>query len=140
MSVSRLNADRRYNRGMAAATTSDEHGSAPLVDSFEKDAEDVLTHLRAALSRLVAAAPSVVKRATDLQRVLDVRTSLAWQVFRVATAKDPFDTVPHIPRAESMTKILEAARSKGFRDAASERSANVNRSTAPDNATKPSHG
>ncbi|MGD8453390.1 MAG: hypothetical protein PVJ57_16380 [Phycisphaerae bacterium] len=85
----------------------------------------MLTRLRAAISRLVSASPAAIKRATDLQRVLEVRTSLAWQVFRLATAKDPFDAVPHIPQAESMGKLFEAARRKGFRAEVIDEAANT---------------
>jgi hypothetical protein len=81
---------------------------------FEDAAEAALTRLRATMSQFVASSPGDVKRATDLQRVLGVRASLAWQVFRVATAKGPFETVPHIPRSESMAKIFDAARNSGF--------------------------
>jgi hypothetical protein len=67
------------------------------------------------MSRLLAAAPTEVARASDLQRALKVRAPLAWQAFRLATASDPFGTVPHIPQAESMAKVLHAARKRGFR-------------------------
>lgn len=83
-------------------------------ESFAAECARTLKALRASLRRLLAEAPTPIKRATDLQHALGVRASLAWQVFRVAKAEDASASVEHIPLADAMTKFFDAARKKGF--------------------------
>lgn len=82
--------------------------------AFEGDAEPVLLALRASLHALLVPSADRRMRASDLPRSLGIAQSLAWQVFRVATAEDPFSEVPQIPRPDAMAKVLLAARQCGF--------------------------
>ena len=81
---------------------------------FQAGAEAVLVNLRTEASRLFAASPGGISRATDLQGLLGVRMSLAWQFFRLGTATDPFAALAHIPKKESMARVLKAAQAAGF--------------------------
>lgn len=86
----------------------------PALSAFSAECRPVLLSLRSAFRKLIAASPTPVNRATDLHRVLGVRASLAWQIFRAARADDLFACVEHIPLPDATQKLLEAARQRGF--------------------------
>lgn len=85
---------------------------------FVGGAEDVLNRLRVAARRLMDSSPTPIHRAADLQRALGVDAPLGWQVYRLATASDPFATVLFIPRAGLMNKVLTLSSKQGFSTAA----------------------
>lgn len=89
---------------------SDSAGSDPLLGQ----ARAVLAELRDATRSLVEAAPTPVGRAADLHRALDVDAPLGWQIFRIAIASDPLSTLPFVPRAGSMQRVLRQARERGW--------------------------
>lgn len=82
---------------------------------FEKHATEVLTALRSAIDELITSIPGAgqIKRATDLQRVLGIRSTLAWQVFRVATSTNPVEEGRSVPGATALDRFLEAAEKRG---------------------------
>lgn len=80
--------------------------------SFEQEARVVLTSLRTAMGRMLAAVPGQPTRPTDLKETLDIRFSLAWEAFKVAQATDPFQVAAYIPRAEAMAKLFDAAKAR----------------------------
>lgn len=82
---------------------------------FEKHATEVLTALRSAIDELITSIPGAgqIKRATDLQRVLGIRSTLAWQVFRVATSNNPVEEGRSVPGATALDRFLEAAEKRG---------------------------
>jgi hypothetical protein len=82
--------------------------------AFESEAREVLARLMVTVARLLASSKAPLPRATDLQRALHIRAPLAWQVFRWATADDPFATVAFIPNPEAMSKVLAASTRAGF--------------------------
>lgn len=86
--------------------------------ALEADAEPVLRALGEALRDLVVPGADRRVRASDLTRSLGIAQSLAWQVFRVATAEDAFAEVALIPRPDAMAKLVAAARSAGYSDVA----------------------
>ncbi|HVZ16650.1 MAG TPA: hypothetical protein VG897_06015, partial [Terriglobales bacterium] len=73
-----------------------------------------------AFARLLDSAPSHVERATDLQRMLDLDTQLGWQIFRLASATEPFSPVQFIPGPGSVTRVLRLAKERGFHPSAVE--------------------
>lgn len=81
------------------------------------DAVQVLADLRSACSGLIAALSHgsgvPIHRATDLQRALNIRTTIAWQLFRIATSTDPMDEVEAVPGPVAVRRVIEAARVKG---------------------------
>ncbi len=77
-------------------------------------ARGVLAELRDTTRSLVEAAPTPVGRAADLHRALDVDAPLGWQIFRIAIASDPLSTLPFVPRAGSMQRVLRQARERGW--------------------------
>src|SRR5689334_15921384 len=82
---------------------------------FEKHATEVLTALRSAIDELITSIPGAgqIKRATDLQRVLGIRSTLAWQVFRVATSNNPVEEGRSVPGATALDRFLEASEKRG---------------------------
>ncbi len=83
-------------------------------DSFVTECRIALESLQLDVATLIASSPQPVQRATDLQASLSIRAPLAWQMFRLANAEAPMETVLHIPLADAMEKVLEAAHRRGF--------------------------
>lgn len=98
-------------RAKPSTTTSE---PAALPEVFVIGARDTISCLCTAIERLLKTSPTNVARATDLQAVLGVRMSLAWQIFKIAQIEEPLDTVTYIPRPDSMKKLLTAADEAGF--------------------------
>ncbi len=82
---------------------------------FERQATAVLQRLRASLSVLIGAVPSVgeLRKAADLQRALGIGNTLAWQVYKLAHATDPLAEASSVPRAGGMKRLFEAAARRG---------------------------
>ncbi len=83
--------------------------------TFERQATAVLHRLRASLSVLIGAVPSVgeLRKAADLQRALGIGSTLAWQVYKLAHARDPLAEASSVPRAGGMKRLFEAAARRG---------------------------
>ncbi len=83
--------------------------------TFERQATAVLHRLRASLSVLIGAVPSVgeLRKAADLQRALGIGNTLAWQVYKLAHARDPLAEASSVPRAGGMKRLFEAAARRG---------------------------
>src|SRR5262245_5459000 len=64
---------------------------SPALAAFVADGGHLMQNLRSSLARLIEAIPSPepVRRAADLQRALNLRKTLAWQMFSVAHSPDP---------------------------------------------------
>ena len=82
---------------------------------FEEQATAVLRRLRAAVSAVIETIPNVepITRATDLQRALELRNTLAWQVYRLGRTTDPLPEGNTIPGAAAMNRFFEAASARG---------------------------
>jgi hypothetical protein len=80
---------------------------------FEDVAGDVSRKVHRAFSRLIGHLPGRMGRATYLQRYLEIDSKLAWQVFNVATAKDPLTAIRHIPSMISVRRVMSAAEQRG---------------------------
>lgn len=83
-------------------------------DRVIDDARAVLDELRIRTRLFVQGAPTPIGRAADLHKALGVDAPLGWQVFRIAIARDPLSTLPYVPRAGSMQKILRQAGARGW--------------------------
>jgi hypothetical protein len=92
-----------------------EVAAPPGGSAFENQAIAVLERLRNAMSAVIEAIPVAgrIKRASDLQRVLGIGSTLAWQVFRVATAANPIEEGRGVPGSTAMERFLEAAAKRG---------------------------
>src|SRR5688572_24493512 len=91
-------------------------GKEPSTDApFEQQATVVLRRLRAAVSAVIEAVHGAdsIERAADLQRALDLRSTLAWQVYRLAYAAGPLAEASAIPGTTAMTRFFEAAAARG---------------------------
>jgi hypothetical protein len=82
---------------------------------FEEQATHVLRRLRAAVSAVIQAIPGAhaIQKAADLQRALDIRATLAWQMYRLAYAADPLPEGSTIPGTGAMNRFFEAAVARG---------------------------
>ncbi len=76
---------------------------------FRGDIAAVLPRLCRAFGRVIECLPGPVRRAADVQRVLGVDKALGWQVFRLASAADPMEAGPFVPRPAPLAKALAAA-------------------------------
>ena len=83
---------------------------------FEEQASSVLQHLRGTFSALIQALPDSgsIRNAADLQRVLGVAGTPAWQVFKVANAIEPLAAGPQVPGRHAMGRVFEAAADRGI--------------------------
>lgn len=81
---------------------------------FAAESEEAVLRLRGAFARVMESSPVSVQRATDLQRLLGVEASLAWQVFRLAGSSDPLAAVTFVPTPGSMAKVLRIMRERGY--------------------------
>ncbi len=77
--------------------------------TFEQAAAMVIGGLQHALADLLAAAPSEVRKASDVERVFGVNYLLGWQVYRIATSQNPLAAGMHVPGKGAMKKLLTAA-------------------------------
>jgi hypothetical protein len=82
---------------------------------FEEQVPAVLGRLRDAMAGVISSIPVAgrIKRASDLQRVLGIGSTLAWQVFRVATADNPLEEGRGVPGPMAMERFLDAATKRG---------------------------
>lgn len=81
-------------------------------DRFEDGAREVLSRLRNALGRAVAAIPGA-RKAAELRRILGLDAALAWQVFTIGTAEDVIAVGRLVPKARAMDRFVRAARKAG---------------------------
>lgn len=77
--------------------------------SFEQSAVQVLGTLQHAVADLLAHAPTEIRKAVDVERVFGVNRLLGWQVYRIASAKNPLAAGVQVPARVSMKKLMTAA-------------------------------
>lgn len=82
-------------------------------ETLSNDVKEVLADLCKSLSGLIEALPSQPARPTDVAKVLGINGPLAWQVFRVATASDPFESVQYLPTSRQLLRVVDAAEQAG---------------------------
>lgn len=87
-------------------------------DSFEQLAPQVIQQLRAALSAVIEALSrnGPIRKATDLERELNLPTTLAWKVYTVAQSDAPLAKVGNIPGSGAMKRFFDAAARHGVPD------------------------
>src|SRR5687768_17024806 len=106
----------RAPRKPTAMTRALKAGKEPSTDApFEQQATVVLRRLRAAVSAVIEAVHGAdsIARAADLQRALDIRSTLAWQVYRLAYAAGPLAEGSAIPGTSAMNRFFRAAAARG---------------------------
>lgn len=94
--------------------------------AFEAQAGTVLQEVRGAMAGVIAAIPGAgagaralsggggeIRTATDLQRILGIRKTLAWQIFRIAYATDPLAEGGKVPGKGAMRRFFDAATAQG---------------------------
>lgn len=77
---------------------------------IQAEAAGVMGRLCAALAGVLDALPERADRAVDVGRVLGLNAPLAWQVYRMATAAAPLESVAYLPTSNQISRVAEAAR------------------------------
>jgi hypothetical protein len=74
-----------------------------------------LADLRTALEAILTHAPAGarMRRAADLERWLEIKTKLAWQVWNVVHAENPLAAWQHLPGPAGIEIVLRAAGARG---------------------------
>jgi hypothetical protein len=89
---------------------------------FEQHAKLILGRLRSAMSAVLTAIPCTgagrtpIRKAADLQKALGIHYKLAWQMHRVATARDPLAESGNVPGETAMKRFFHAAADRGVPD------------------------
>jgi hypothetical protein len=73
----------------------------------------VLGRLQHAIADLLSAAPEEVRKAADVERAFGIDHRLGWQVFRIATSRNPLAAGTQIPARVSMDRLVKVATRKG---------------------------
>ena len=83
---------------------------------FQTQLFSVVEHLRGALTDLLGGigADSAVPYAVSRQ--LGINKNLSWKVCRIITTRDPFGAVEHLPGAQGVEILLDAAAEHGASD------------------------
>ncbi len=86
---------------------------------LEIEVRRVMDDLRGACSGLVTALSALrgdhpIRSATDLQRALDIRATVAWQLYRLASARNPIEEIESVPGSLAVARVIEAARARGL--------------------------
>ena len=82
--------------------------------TFVSAAREAVGALTASISTLIDESPSIKgNRPIDISRGLGVNMKLAWKISHLATAASPFDAVRHLPGAQGLRIIIEAASQHG---------------------------
>lgn len=87
---------------------------------FESDSRAVIGRLSKAISEVIGSLPQQIVQARQLERLLGVDYSLAWQALKVSTAPEAFAVGIHVPRPAPMDRLLRAAAKHGAATAAIE--------------------
>ncbi len=85
------------------------------LETFEDAATRTLQRLRSTLLAVISAIPgsNELQRAADLERALGIRSTLAWQLYKVARADNPIAEARHVPGPGAMKRFLQAAKRAG---------------------------
>lgn len=78
----------------------------------------MIGRLSKALSEVIGSLPQPILQARQLERLLGVDYSLAWQVIKVSTATDALAAGLNVPRPAPMRRFLRAAAKHGSADSA----------------------
>jgi hypothetical protein len=78
---------------------------------FERDASEVLTNFKMAVSSVLAAVG--VRRPVELQQTLKLQSTLSWQLFKVANERSVFSTGGSVPSRASVLRFANAATEVG---------------------------
>ncbi len=78
---------------------------------FERDATEVLTSFKAAVSSVLAAVG--VRRPVELQQALKLQSTLSWQLFKVAGERSVLSAGGSVPSRASVARFADAAAGVG---------------------------
>ena len=79
---------------------------------FAIECGKVVKGLQSALRQVFSSLSRDMSRPTDLQNLLGVRASLAWQVYRFTKSQSPLEAVKFLPLSDAMQKFFEVAKRK----------------------------
>lgn len=103
---------------MTTMLTEPKASASPGLFDFRQGAFAALRQLRSAVSAVISGIPAVPGRRTiasaaDLQRILEVPTTLAWKVHKLAYSTDPAADIESIPGQAAFKRFLQAAEEAG---------------------------
>lgn len=76
---------------------------------FESAATAVLGRLRVAVAALLKGTTGPTSKCTDVQATLGLDPRLSWQVFRIATTRNPLAAGMNVPVRAAMRRLMKAA-------------------------------
>jgi hypothetical protein len=82
---------------------------------FETQATEVLKALQHAIRSAIAALPETISRSTDLQKLLQLDTKLAWQLYKFSESESVFGNSVMLPGILPLERFLTAAGKNGVR-------------------------
>ena len=83
-------------------------------DTFAAGAARCLHDLQTRVASIIGAVPNLEpQRPVDLANGLEIDLKLAWRVFRLARAQDPFESARHVPGSAGFRIFLNAAAQSG---------------------------
>jgi hypothetical protein len=80
---------------------------------FETQATEVLKALQAAIRSAIVALPEPITRSIDLQRMLNLDTKLAWQLYKFSESESVFGNSVMLPGILPLERFLTAAGKNG---------------------------
>ena len=85
---------------------------------LKAETQRVMHEARAACAALLAVLPGShgapqIRSASDLQRALGIRATVAWQLYRLAKASDPLREIDTVPGPVAVKRMIEAGRKRG---------------------------
>jgi len=88
--------------------------------SFEQCARASLDAIKTASERLIESAVAVnggqpIRSASQLKRTLGVPLTLAWRIYRIATARDVLTEASTVPGSRAVRGLVKAAEDRGIR-------------------------
>ena len=83
------------------------------VHELDREVGEVVGRLRAAYADLLGTLPRGAETAIEVERSLGVSKKLAWQVYRVATAREPLSAGARVPGIAAARQLVRAARKVG---------------------------
>ncbi|MBA4032940.1 MAG: hypothetical protein C0478_18895, partial [Planctomyces sp.] len=94
-------------------------GKAVAGNSFVEEATLVMTRLQEQIGAILRALGGV-RKAGDLERLMNLDRTLSWQLIKIAEAEIPLESAGSVPSRVSINRLIERSKAQGVSDAAVE--------------------
>jgi hypothetical protein len=105
--------NRAVKPGKSDSSLKPSTGPTPAHGGFESEATELLRNLQGALRTVIARLPQPVARSTDLQKMLQLDTKLAWQLYKFSESESVFGNSVILPGILPLQRFLLAAGKRG---------------------------